>query len=92
MAKRRAKLEVIYDILSIIKEHRNSIRATPLLRLSNLSSERFQEYFSELLAKGFVREINGGAGKLITLTDKGFRYLDEYKMIVSFIEDFGLSI
>jgi len=29
-------------------------------------------------------------GRLITLTDKGFTYLERYRAITSFIEDFGL--
>ena len=90
MKKKREKLEVIYDILNIIRHNKNSIKPTPLLRHSNLSSERFKEYFSELLERGFIREIENGDGKLITLTDKGFIYLEKYKTLISFIEDFGL--
>jgi len=55
-----------------------------------LSSERFNEYFSELIGKEFVREIESKNGKLISLTDKGFKYLERYKTITSFIDDFGL--
>jgi len=90
MEKKRGRLEVIHDILRLIRENKNSIKPTPLLRKSNLSSERFQEYFSELIEKGFIRELNKGNGKLITLTDKGFRYLERYYAITSFIDDFGL--
>ena len=89
MAK-RGRLEVIHSILRIIKESRNSIKPTPLLRKSNLSSARFNEYLSELISKGFVREIDSNEGKLITLADKGFLYLEKYHTITSFIEDFGL--
>ena len=87
--KKRSKLEVIYDILRIVKESRNSIKPTPLLRKSNLSSGRFQKYISELVEKGFIRELENG-GKLITLTDKGFKYLERYYAITSFVDDFGL--
>ena len=90
MIKKRGRLEVIYDILSFIRINKNSIKSTPLLRKSNLSSERFQEYYSELLEKKFIREIKGEQRKLITLTDKGLRYLERYKTITSFINDFGL--
>jgi len=88
--EKRGKLEVVYDILNIIKNHKNSIKPTPLLRSSNLSSKRFQKYYSELLEKGLIREMTYNNGKLVTLTDKGFEYLDKYKTITSFIEDFGL--
>lgn len=89
-AKKRGKLEVVYDILNLIKTKQNSIRPTPLLRQSNLSTDRFQGYYSELIEKGFIREINDKTGKLITLTDKGFKYLEEYKTITKFIDEFGL--
>lgn len=89
--KKRDRLEIIYSILKIIKEHHNSILPTPLLRYSNLSSQGFTEYMAELLDKGFIREVYGEKGrKYISLTDKGFRYLEKYKMIIEFVEEFGL--
>lgn len=89
MAK-RGRLEIIRDILRIIQEHKNSIKPTPLLRKSKISSKRFQEYFSELLQKGFVRERIDRKGTVIALTEKGFTFLDRYKAIVNFIEEFEL--
>ena len=35
--RKRDRLEVIFDILKIIRDHQNSIKPTPLLRYSNLS-------------------------------------------------------
>ncbi len=90
MEKKRGRLEVIYDILYIVKKNKNSVKTTPLLRKSNLSSERFQRYLSELIEKGFIREIQDENGRSVTLTDKGFRYLDTYKNIISFIDEFDL--
>lgn len=91
MNKKRERLEVIYDILKIISDHHNSIKPTPLLRYSNLSSTSFSEYYEELLAKGLVKEIADNKGKkYITLTDKGFIYLEKYKMILGFISEFEL--
>ncbi len=91
MNKKRDRLEVIFDILKIIMEHNNSIKPTPLLRYSNLSSSSFSEYYEELLSKDFVKEIMDKKGrKHITLTDKGFRLLEKYKLILGFIEEFEL--
>ncbi len=91
MARKRDRLEVIYDILSTIQKYHNSIKPTPLLRYSNLSSQSFSEYFQELLEKEFVKEIIDKKGKkFITLTDKGFNYLEKYKAITGFIDEFGL--
>jgi len=91
MIKKRERLEVIYDILSIIRKHHNSIKPTPLLRYSNLSSQSFSEYYKELKQKGLIREVQNHKGKkFITLTDKGFKFLEKYKTILGFIEEFEL--
>lgn len=91
MSKKRERLEVIHDILRIIQNHHNSIKPTPLLRYSNLSSQSFSDYLKELLKKGFVKEITNKKGrKYITLTDKGFKYVEKYKLILGFIDEFEL--
>lgn len=89
--KKRDRLEVIADILRVISEHNNSIKPTPLLRCSNLSSTSFADYYAELMSKGFVKEIADNRGKKhVTLTDKGFLFLQKYKMILGFIDEFEL--
>ncbi|MCK5624813.1 winged helix DNA-binding protein [Candidatus Pacearchaeota archaeon] len=91
MSKKRDRLKVIYDILNIIKQNKNSIKPTPLLRYSNLSSQGFSEYFRELKERGLIKEINDKKlKKFITLTDKGFQYLEKYKVISGFIDEFEL--
>ncbi|NOZ80580.1 MAG: hypothetical protein GXP63_02810 [DPANN group archaeon] len=91
MAKKRDRLEVIHDILKVIQDRNNTIRPTPLLRFSNLSSQRFNEYLREIMEKGFVKEIHDQKGRrFITLTDQGFRFLERYQDILNFIEDFNL--
>lgn len=84
-------MEVIFDILKIVRDHSNSIKPTPLLRYSNLSSSGFSDYYAELTAKGFLKEIEDSRGKkYVTLTDKGFTYLGKYKLILGFIDEFEL--
>ncbi|MCK5282086.1 MAG: winged helix-turn-helix transcriptional regulator [Nanoarchaeota archaeon] len=91
MTRKRDRLEVIYDILKIIQDNNNSIKPTPLLRKSNLSSNSYSEYSEELLGKGLIKEILDKKGrKHLTLTDKGFKYLEKYKMIKGFITEFEL--
>lgn len=89
MAKRE-RLEIIKDILRIIQDHR-TIKMTPLLRKSNLSSQRFSEYFRELVDKEFIIESRDKQGKKVySLTNKGSRYLEKYRTIMSFIDEFEL--
>jgi predicted transcriptional regulator len=88
MAKRRDKTRVIYDILIIISQNK-SIKPTPLLRFSNLSFHLFNEYIAELVDKGLVNE-NKGKNKSYSLTEKGYKYLEKYKHVQEFIEEFLL--
>ena len=91
MPKKRERLEIINDILDIIHSHNNSIRPTPLLRFSNMSTQRFSEYYSELIEKGLIREDTDKNGrKFVTLTDKGYSFLQKYRQIIGFVEDFDL--
>jgi predicted transcriptional regulator len=91
ITKKRDRLEVIYDLLNIIQTNNNSIKKTPLLRKTNLSSQSFGEYFEELLNKGFIREIEDyKKRRTISLTDKGFQYVNKYKMIIGFVKEFEL--
>ncbi|MBU2637731.1 MAG: hypothetical protein KJ955_02060 [Nanoarchaeota archaeon] len=88
---KRGRLEIIKGILEIIKEKRNSIQATPLLRMTGLSSKSFKEYYSGLLAKGFVLEsVDRKGSRHISLSEKGFKFLEKYRMIVDFIDEFEL--
>lgn len=89
--RKRDRMEVIYDILIIIKNKNNSIKPTPLLRASNLSSQSFAEYLKELKNKDFIKEIVDDRGrKHITLTDNGFKFLEKYKLIKGFLKEFDL--
>ncbi len=89
MAK-RGKLKIIKDILSIIQSNKNPIKITPLIRKSNLSSSSFYEYHSELLKKNFINETTHSNNKLISLTAKGLKFLEKYRTITDFIDEFEL--
>ena len=88
---RRGKLEITRDILEIIQSNRNSIKPTPLLRRSNLSTKRFSEYTRELLDKKLIKKIIDHNNQTkISLTEKGFRFVEKYKTIIDFIDEFEL--
>ena len=90
MVKKRERLEVIKDILRVIRESR-SIKPTRLLYSSNLSPQMFKEYVNELLKKGFIQMNDDNKGKkTFSITKKGNDFLQEYKLIENFVENFGL--
>ena len=89
-AKKRERLEVIRDIILTISRNRE-IKPTRLLYASNLSPQMFKEYISELIEKKFITlEIDKKDKKFFSLTKKGQDFLQEYKVIENFIENFGL--
>lgn len=88
--KKRERLEVIKDILDTIRQNRE-IKPTRLLYASNLSPQMFKEYINELIGKGFVKlEVSENEKKTFSLTKKGSDFLQEYKIIENFVENFGL--
>ncbi len=90
MAKKRERLEVIRDIIQSISTSRQ-IKPTRLLYASNLSPQMFKEYVNELLSKGFIKfEIDKKEKKTFSLTSKGQEFLQEYRVIENFVENFGL--
>ncbi len=85
MAK-RDKIEIIRDILTVIKNNNNKIKSTPLLRQANLSTKRFKKYSNEMLKSEMVKKEK----KYFKVTDKGYEFLSKYKTIVKFLDEFEL--
>lgn len=84
----RSKLDVVKDILKVVQDNRNSIKKTPLLRKANLSTKRFNEYYFILLDKQLIKELETKGNVYVTLTDKGFKFLEKYSLIKDFLEEF----
>ncbi|MFQ5620619.1 MAG: winged helix-turn-helix domain-containing protein [Candidatus Nanoarchaeia archaeon] len=90
-ARKRDRLQVIHDILRVIRDNRNKIKPTHLLYKSNLSHQMMKDYVEELLGKELITQNQEGRTKFYQLTDKGFTYLDQYNVVTSFLESFGLE-
>jgi predicted transcriptional regulator len=91
MNKRRDRLQVIHDILRVIKDRDGKIKPTHILYKSNLSHQMMDEYLNELIEKKFVVEEKTHNSKTYSLTQKGQDYLSQYKLIVNFVGSFGLE-
>jgi len=90
MTKKRERLDIIKDVLYAIRNNRN-IKPTRLLYASNLSPQMFKDYINELITKGFITlDIDEKEKKTFSLTIKGNNFLEEYRVIERFIENFGL--
>lgn len=90
MVKKRERLEVIKDILKSVREAR-AIKPTRLLYASNLSPQMFKDYVDELLEKKFlIVQEDKKQKKTFVISKKGNEFLEEYKVIENFVENFGL--
>lgn len=91
MRGKRESLEVIYDILSVVREKNGTIKPTHIMYKANLSHQMLKEYLADLIDRGFIEEVTVKKGKSYALTEKGFNYLKEYNVITNFIDSFGLD-
>mgnify|MGYP000194443567 CR=1 FL=1 len=90
MKSRRSKLRIIVDILQVIKEE-GGAKITQILYGANLSYDRLIKYIDELKTLQLIREKKVNGNKYY-LTDKGVKFLEEFKKIKRFAEAFGIEI
>jgi predicted transcriptional regulator len=92
MSSKRDRLEIINDMLSIIRDKGDRIKPTQIMYKANLSHQMLNDYMAELITKEFIIEKKDKAGKrTYTLTDKGYNFLKDYQMIRNFMQSYGLS-
>lgn len=91
MNKKRTRLEVVRDILEVIRNKNGKIKPTHILYKSNLSHQMMSTYLTELIEKGFIVEQQTKSGRTYSITEKGLTYLSKYNMIVDFTNSFGLG-
>ncbi len=73
-----------------MRDSGHQIKITPLMRHSGLSPQSFTVYYSKLLERGFLKEKENEQHKLILLTEKGSKYIKDYKSVLEFIKEFEL--
>jgi len=88
---KRERLQLIHDILKAIQGKEGRIKPTHIMYRANLSHQMLDEYLKYLKSNGFIKEIKLSKGKSYSLTDKGLKYIEEYKSITTFIDSFGLN-
>ncbi len=90
MAERRDRLDIIGDILKAVQDKGGRIKPTHLLYKSNLSHEGMKRYIYELKMKlMLLEEEDKNQNKFFVITDKGLKFLQDYKKIREFTDSFG---
>ncbi len=92
MSRKRDRITIIYDILKSIQDKPGEVKPTHILYRSNLSSQMLKEYLDELISKRFIEEKKDRKGrKSFVLLEKGHKYIQDFAVIKSFIDSYGLD-
>ena len=92
MSGKRGRLGIINDILDIIREKSGRVKPTQIMYKANLSHEMLNTYMAELLAKGFITEKKDKENRrTYSITDKGYNFLRDYKIIKGFVDSYDLN-
>ncbi|MCK5025769.1 MAG: DUF4364 family protein, partial [Nanoarchaeota archaeon] len=68
------------------------LKPTHILYKSNLSHQMLTEYLTDLIKKGLItEEEDKKKNKSYSITDKGFNFLNDFKVIRNFMESYGLD-
>jgi predicted transcriptional regulator len=88
---KRSHIDIIYDILSVLRDKKDPVVPTHLLYKSNLSHDRLKKYVEELGQKGFIQEVQDKRGKKrYQLTEAGYKFLQGFGQLREFTKSFGL--
>lgn len=88
---KRSHIDIIYDILAVLRDKKDPVVPTHLLYKSNLSHDRLKKYVEELQEKGFIAETADKKGKKrYMLTDAGYKFLQGFGQLREFTKSFGL--
>ena len=88
--EKRHKLQLFHDIICAVEDNMinsESARPTHVQHYSRLSYDKMLNYVDELEKKGMIFR---GSGGLISITDKGRVFTEQYSQLINLIESAGL--
>ena len=89
--KYRSKGRIFADILRAVAED-GPVKVTHVLYKANLSHDRLTKYLQQLEESGLILRENDGDRDTYTITDKGTRFISEFRKMEEFADAFGLDI
>jgi predicted transcriptional regulator len=90
MARKRSRIDIIADMLVSIQQNGGVIKPTHLMYKSNLSYRQMNSYLEELLESELIRKVSRQKYEYISITDRGFDFLQKFREMREFEKAFGL--
>lgn len=90
MERKRSRMSIIYDMLSIILKKRGRIKPTHLMYGANLSHKQMKIYLDDMLRSGLVEFVSNEDRRMIMITKKGNDFFSGYGQLREFESTFGL--
>jgi predicted transcriptional regulator len=87
----RSKGRIFVDILRAVQES-GAAKVTHILYKANLSHDRLTKYLAQLEDSGLVVRAQEGDRASYSITEKGIKFMAEFRRMEEFADAFGLDI
>lgn len=91
MERKRARIEIIYDILFFIKKEPNGVKPTHILYRANLSPELLKKYLKVLLYDRLIKKVGKSKRVRYKITERGLVFIKRVKALDKITPIIGLS-
>ena len=85
---RRSRQQIFAEILDAIIEETRSQEEVKITRVQSkvyVPFDRFKEYLADMRKRGLIEETS------LKATERGLKFLEEYKLVKTFLARFGLE-
>ena len=88
--RKRARLDIISDMLSALQNSGGEMKPTHLMYKSNLSHVQMTSYLEELVGNEMVKKVKKKNYDYVLIIDKGSEFFEKLKQMREFEKTFGL--